>query len=769
MFFCRSLQRSTSLWPRLATSTHPRSYKWLSSPSPPSSRYLELQKPSSSVTTLAKQFQKEVWQASLSGVGPDFEKSYIALRDALAYSGIRPAEDIQADIRDAITALATSGRRPHIGLINGILTDMQHVLRLHVHPHTHLLILNGLSTNPRASAILKWITSMPKKPGRVRPSLEHWHIYFRHCSKSLHEGRWSEIVQAIRTMIRTGCHPTPETYKFVVQRVFLDPNYGERALKLLDLLSSQDVPVDPCLLSLLSDGIAEKGSVAEAVHFQETYSQRKQAYAFDETLNIQRSVEIVKAGRVGGRSGSTRKYLELAEEGFLPTSSSLAIILGDDYTSADILHWQKTLQVAAHSYMWANLMDKASAENGLFPSTSRVLALYAEALASGIVPDFTLVKPVIRAFCSSSLASPTEAAMDRALQIYSSVKEANPPSEDSAPAVTDISQVVRQHAESKDAMDVYNMLLLALSSSPNKTKYFPKAVSLLEDMRDRRVSENSSTTASTAVLLLRSSATSDEAFQVYKTIRTYTHAPLDVPGYSTVLQTFSKLQFKNEIPAWRAYFEIMRDMREAGFNVYCHVYTDLFRQFANAVANIDSHDMERRQALLHAIRSSHHKLSVDAGMVPDTACWNQLMDTYQRAGSFDDALRVWGMLHLSRQVNNVSISIILDACGYFGAVRTAQRIMETLRKEKYILNAKNWHSWLECLCRVGAFDEAARQLCVEMPKNVDGVQPDVDSARIVMKFAIDYGMDSSIRARIQRFIPEVWEQLPDSLRCPPSQ
>ncbi|KAI0275016.1 hypothetical protein BC834DRAFT_839976 [Gloeopeniophorella convolvens] len=313
---------------------------------------------------------------------------------------------------------------------------------------------------------------------------------------------------------------------------------------------------------------------------------------------------------------------------------------------------------------------------------------------------------------------------------------------------------------------LFQTLLRALSASANKTKYMPIAIDLLEDMKQRGLSDSSHIT-SLVILLMRAAADFSEAFNAYKTVRERTQVAFEAKGYAAILHTFTTLRFGNRtIPPWEAYFQIITDMQEDGAPILPHIYTSMFRQMARLAARArrsDPDHLATLQKIVATARKLQHQLSISPAVTLDVPFWNQLMDTYQRAGAFDDAWRIWDKLFHEGRADAASVSIVFDACGRAGAGRTAVQIFAALRAAGFRFNLRNWHAWLECLCRLGQLDEAARYFCIEMGSGPHGVAPDEEGARILLKFANHRGVGDEVRMRIQRFLPALWKKLPPDI------
>ncbi|KAI0068133.1 hypothetical protein BV25DRAFT_1818504 [Artomyces pyxidatus] len=563
-------------------------------------------------------------------------------------------------------------------------------------------------------------------------------------------------------MVSTGCLPTHETFRFLVRGIHSCPTSDQLpwALRIISHVKKSRLSFDTTLLNMLVELFTDQGRTDDAAKVEKSY--RTQGAGLASTVvKLERKYndQLAEACRVDG----TERALELLDtfrtRGFEPSHFTVLAMLGHSYRQEDLVLWEARLGVNSGPVVWSTMIRNAL--NARLPSSDRVsiaLDLYKAAKARGKV-GFLLAEPIVRALCSSTLTAPNEASLDQALVIYEDIK-ASRPSDSSDAQPTTTAQI-----------SLYNTLLRALAASSNKVKYFPRAIQVLQNMREDDLQGDGMTTASLTVLLMRSSSSFEEAFKVYQTIRTNPHVPLKAKFYSLVLHTFSELQFENRtVPPLDYYFHIVNDMRAAGYPLSVQVYTSVFRQIANLAGRIDHADpaqLEFRRALVTATRSAHHHLLVDASVTPDTPCLNQIMDTYQRAGSFIEARRVWDTLYLTGKADNTSISIIFDACGYAGAPRAAAEIYRKLREDGYTLNKNNWYAWLECLCRLGQLDEATRQVCMEMKTSPDGIAPDVECVRILVKFAHKDEAAREVLNRIQRFLPALWQNLPSSiLRLP---
>ena len=530
---------------------------------------------------------------------------------------------------------------------------------------------------------------------------------------------------------------------------------GEAAVrKLLREAHKTEIPYDEDVISSITEGCSVRRmvSVAEQIRifYEKLYSRQMDPYADADAL--------LKRAYAQGKHPATVEAQRLRSKGYTPTQKSLHALLADSISTDDVRFWEHALQLQADVYAWLLVIQNCIQKTR---SPDRVFQVYGDYIASGMTPTSKVVDPILRLLCMKTLRPPKESDVDRALLIYTDLFRATKSGEPNA--------------------IVYNTLISALVSTKNTRKYFPKALSLLEEMQSRGVEMDSMTATSITILLLRSSTTPTEAFQAYKQVfrRPDGKPALDAEGYAAVLNVFCRLTFgkgsiHTAIPAWEQYFEIVRDMREAGYPVNVKVYSIILQQLAFAATKIRRPQSQTAQeenqdqpeigdvvdipSIQRAIRRIHQILITDAAVQPDVVAWNILMDAYQRAGCLRDAYRVWESLWLSRSFDNASISIMADACGHAGAHAEAVQIFPRILKSGFKMNTRNWNAWLECLCRLNRVKEAVEVLCNEMGQN-GNVEPNEDSVRVILSFVQGRLGETEVKKRIERHYPALWKSL----------
>ncbi|KAH9858009.1 hypothetical protein C2E23DRAFT_718456 [Lenzites betulinus] len=397
-------------------------------------------------------------------------------------------------------------------------------------------------------------------------------------------------------------------------------------------------------------------------------------------------------------------------------------------------------------------------------ASAPTLDLYDYALSSGIPITSSILRYTVRSLLmSQGLEKPSSKALDRALQLYheflAQTSREKTDAEDRFAA-----SGVKEKLRYPDAA-TYQILLRAITSAKNTLKYLPAAVSLVEDMRRFEVELDSQTAASIVILLMDSSPSPEDAIQMYRAVvqpeNTNKELVLNQEGYVAILAAFSELPtWADRVPSVPLFFEMLSDMRKRGIPLGPKVYTVVLAQLARLASKVSgSDDGAARETVAKAIARIHNHLNLNPSFTPDTALWNQLMDAYQRAGCFAEACRIWQMLFASARFNAASVSVILDACAYARAYDMAVRVYDALTEVEFPMSVKNWNTYLECLCRLGRLDLAMKVLCLEMTGRTDGVEPDKESARILLKFAIGENKEAEVRSRIKRFLPKLYRSL----------
>ncbi|KAF9015633.1 hypothetical protein BDQ17DRAFT_1341394, partial [Cyathus striatus] len=539
----------------------------------------------------------------------------------------------------------------------------------------HTVIIRGLIQHGNAHSVYNWLRRMPTLPGHFSPTIEQFHLFLNASSK-MESYKFSRHI--VSTMHALGCKPTIETFIILI-RTRWESAMEEGKIPHIAALESmvedmkrERLPYDAEIAGLLYDCYATVGQEVNANQIRSIYEA-----AFSESRSEQGPEWLTSLSNTSQRQGilsAIELYRQFEKEGCLPGPAVLAI-LRHLRSLDDLLLAEKELGVKCNASHWSMLISNNIRSRHL----SEALDLYHRSKEAGIIPDAGLVGPLIKGLCqSSSLVPPSESSLDRALEIYRDLADVWPQA-NQLPRDNG-----RRHSAGPD-INIYHTILRGLSSSSKHDKYYPIAMSLIDEMKARNLSTMDSFVASSLIVfLMRRASTVEEAMEGYQQ---YASA-LDERGYSIVLNAFTKLSFGGESPitSLAEYFSIVKDMRHARFPVTVEAYTILLRHLATV--GTQARRLKNAEEALHkldklvvATRRTHDLLTLDPSITPDAVLLNQLMDTYQRLDCFADAYRVWEMMYVTGRFDQISVSIILDACAYAGAVQLAMQIHKKLVRD----------------------------------------------------------------------------------------
>ncbi|KAF7979432.1 hypothetical protein HWV62_42572 [Athelia sp. TMB] len=640
-----------------------------------------------------------------------------------------------------VSILASSGRPRDLALLEQVLDDSRVIFKVVPTLQMHNKIIKGLLKQGNVQTVYHWLMNLPKKTGQ-RATIDHWLLFFEHCKEF---GEVGMMRQSLKTMGQSGCRPTKDALALLLLAILkTDPRVRSLDQVFIEA-SREEIPFHESIARLVYDGFAKLGRPDRGAQVEGLYRAK-----FPEPLSVKDDIQ----GRQLRRTGMIRKEAEerglkkaidmclhLKRQGCQMNSRLMAAALHSSTKLGDLRYAVRTLCVKANVVHWSLLI------NNLMVIGDRLgaLRLYDIAREEGISPDAAMVGPIINALCFPVLGRPSEAAIDRALQIYRELFLAsnNP----------DPSSLVPKSPASVNSQ-LYNTLLRALASADNAEKYIPEALSLFKEMALQGIAmEDSSVVTSITIALMRSAQSPEDALEIIKNASSLKYGPgLDAKGYTAVLDAFCRLSFRLKmfLPLDR-YFEIVSLMCSAGHTPKADIYTILIRHLIQSpgATRMDVH---------FAIRKIHDRLLVDTSLTPDLALWNQLMDAYQRAGSVAHAHGIWDMLFVSDQYDNTSVSIIFDACAFAQEWSHASRICCKLLAAGFHFNQRNWNGWVECMCRLGQLDKAVELVCFEMGKKQHcNVEPDEETLRILLKFAKGANRGQEVLNEMKRHFPDLIE------------
>jgi pentatricopeptide repeat protein len=354
-----------------------------------------------------------------------------------------------------------------------------------------------------------------------------------------------------------------------------------------------------------------------------------------------------------------------------------------------------------------------------------------------------------------------------------------------------------------EAMELYNDLINAEANHANapESRFIPTmilykhllpaaarttppaesvAISLLNDMRSRRLKFDATTLTSLTILLMRSSTSHQTAFRAYAHMYALDKQLLDRDAYAAIISAFINLSWpSSRLAPPNLFLEIVKDMRKAGFTPNAQVYTSLLHRYgANVQRRVDrlsSPDIPVPEAeperwvveTLEAIQAIHTVIKLDPSVTIDVPLLNALMNAYNRVGAFAEAFEVWDELverraHEKPELYAASINVALDACGYSEAHVKAHRVWRWARRNNLTVD-RNWDAWIECLARLGEMDEAVETVCGEMKRRENGAPaPTTETLRILLRFSWrSKDVYRQIKQRIEQEFPNMWNDVKD--------
>ncbi|KAF9513676.1 hypothetical protein BS47DRAFT_1295867 [Hydnum rufescens UP504] len=402
-----------------------------------------------------------------------------------------------------------------------------------------------------------------------------------------------------------------------------------------------------------------------------------------------------------------------------------------------------------------------------------------------------MVDPLILGLCRRH-APPTPEDVNEALEIYYDLRDARgknqvpEESEENPIRYKSLPRHPRPPHNSAPDQWIYRTLLTAIS----RTRTISRGTSdimiqLLIDMRDFGVKLNSEFVQSVFARLLLATDSHGAAFDMYSYLREMASSILDQPAYVSILEQLANLSFDDDpLPSQAHYLDIMRDMRDSGTPMTPFVYTILFSRYASLATSIPhptpdtpldevekGHDLHQR--LFQATKRLHLTLKLDASVTPNVFTMNAIMNAYNRLGAFRDAWGIWEQLaHGTPAYDNVSISIVMDLCGYSRNPRAADRIWAGIMQRAQqppkgdrpvvVPTRNNWVSRIECYARLGDF-QTALDIFTDMIYGGGEVwipKPNQAAADTLLKFSWSYGRSAEVEELIKSELPDLYPLLP---------
>jgi pentatricopeptide repeat protein len=654
-----------------------------------------------------------------------------------------PNDDVR--LLSILQTLAVSARREDMQRIEQIFHDFYPILGIEPTSRVYTSILLGLADGGHGDQVLNFLLKMPQLPGHFTPTLDQVHAVLAACSQ--HHSNFQLLQNIVMNMRRMGQRPTNETFAILLRlrwQIAKRDNDIPAINELISLIQQsvrQGLTFEPIIADILYQSYADIGHISEAKEILSVY-------------------ESVSPGVDENPDVGDASYSSQAEPSNVRDMSDISrTILRDSRDHADILQLERKLGIKCTVVHWSIILNNCLRSGNIM----QAFEIYDQSKKAEITPDAALIAPLLRTLARLDMKGPSDESINRALTIYRDLANAVPP-----PTHPPSKQKnLNDHSTGPDT-GIYNILLRMLLTSRTGTDYLPVADSLLKEMEDRHLPTSSSMlTASKIIIEMRRAKSYSGALDFYREHR----SNLDEHGYAAVLQAYCRLSFRGDLqlPLITQYFSIVNDMRLQRVPITPKVYTIILHQIGSMVRNV-RYDYPQQNAsgqvldsLVSTTRRVHDFLTLDASISPDAVLWNSLMSTYARLGCFGDAYRVWEMMYLTGRYDQISVGIMLDACGYAGDLRTANSIRKKLSRAGFAFDLRNWNTWVECLCRLGRLDDAVSVVCTEMGDH--GMKPDAESIRILIKFARRAERFKELLSHLQNLLPaDLWKRLSAEIR-----
>ncbi len=665
----------------------------------------------------------------------DFNKIYQTYEDFFRYtsrlseSSFSPRERQRSVLLNSLATLAKH-------------TDASSLLErvinfLHVHCsmpldlHAHNTVLRVLQEQGMFRVSLEWLLRMKDGPGRCSPPAELWATLLKKCRRGEVPKR---LFDAPLVVIReSGCAPNELIYRTVLDMLFNDPSVTPKFFVVHNVIREMHacgVLEDNKLAYIV--GIYTKAKSFQAIF--ELERMRKDLPEGPSKLATEMDNSLEQAIELGAPQREVlRIYNSFLRKGFQPTATTLETLAQGISTATSMIKWEERTGIRATEEVWTIVIDNA------IHNVRNAVEVYETAVARGQQPTVAMLHPILRAICSQKWRPPSAASLDKALSLHRQYVHLR---EESMKGMHS-----RSHQVQGD-LPLYNTLLRALTSSEGRPENLQTALSLLEELQSRGIAMDNMTRTSFIILTMHAAQDAQEGLEVYRSVRQSTDgAVLDQKGFVAVLAAYAKL-FLTHPSSLGSCLEILKDMRSSGHHITAEVFTILLRHLGRLGG------VETSGTLVAAIRRIHNHITVEASLVPDIVLWNQLMDTYQRVGCFSDAYRVWSSIYISGQYDNASVSIIFDACSFAGSLDAARDIYNKLHHSGFRFNHRNWSNFIECLCRLGRFEDATHVLCVTMPQH--DVGPTTEMVKLLLQFVSGREEQWLVHSRLKEYLPKLY-------------
>ena len=629
-------------------------------------------------------------------------------------------------IRQVLVSLASSGQEEDMRHIETVLRDIYPMLGLSSSRPDYIFVFQRLLNHGCYKQALNFLLGMKKHSGSFTPEPIHLHKLLEQWSKT---ASFDSLQHSVSAFYDVNPNLLNETFLLLLNARFA-------------AAARDDVPLDFAEISTLVRFCVDKGMSSDPVVSTTLYQAFADVGDFDAAKRVVTLYE-----------SASRPRFDL-EDGLFPlpaaTSSISARALGmlSNATSyTDILTISESLdfscQAQHYGVVIANCI-KSGKVNDAFD-------IYAKSMQAGVIPTASMIFPLIKSLYNGNYLDASDEAIDKALEIYQHLADAWP------------------HVEGHGSTEkIYYALIRMTLSSPNIPRYLSVVESLLSDMELRGYTGNSSFIAASKIILeMRKAGSFSKIMNFYREHR----GQLDQQGFIQILQEYCRLSFSGdlEVPLITEYFSIINHMRMQNVPLTPKVYTIILHQVGLIATKLRYSILDPYlprgsiyRRLADTTRRIHHFLTLEPSISPDAILWNQLMNSYQRLGLYRDMEKLWQMMYLSGCFDQITVNILIDACGYSGNLRFVRTVIAKLLNAGHDLDSRNWDTLVEALCRNRNFGEALEVICVEMKRY--NLEPRVETIRIFRKFGRKQGVWSLYKPSIANALPELWNSLPDQLK-----
>ncbi|SCZ98955.1 BZ3500_MvSof-1268-A1-R1_Chr7-1g09329 [Microbotryum saponariae] len=620
----------------------------------------------------------------------DETEQLAANREATRGTPAPPPVFDHARLRAVLAFVASTDR---LDLLMRMFTDL-HSLRIQPGRVDHHLLLRGLCKAGKTDAALKWIERMPDTYS-VTPIVKDWNVIISGFRRAKQLDRVRATIERMRQFDK---RPDVYTYNIAISAAF-EADEIAQVRELVQEMQEAEIEADAWTETALLSGFVDKGELASAkiVH-------RRLVRVINEEMvgkpSWERDVAAVNAviayacASEGVKAGvqTTNRY---RDQGFIPDAWTLNTLI--KYGSKQVDTVEAAIELIEHiedvtgsvgdRRSWALLIHRLlrASSGGL----DQALGLYQEMRDRSVPISSSIVQPLI----DGLLSQPSSQSLASAKALYE-----------------DLAQASKSYKLGPDH-SIYITLLRACASRAHPDLAFSRT--LVADMRERGIKLDGTSATWHIIGLMRASSSYEEAFTAYDQIRALDASVYDLQSYNTILSAFTSLKFENAEDSDSAppkiILEFLSDMRYSNCPADSATYSLLLSYYSRAPSTSTS-------TIVHL----HSLIKLDSSLDPDTPLFNSLMGAYARVGAYSTAYRIWDTLRINAgrgpgpKVDDRSVSIYLDTCGFDGSSEARKRgedVWASLEKSKFVgvmRNEKHWSSWVEALCRWGRYDEAEK-------------------------------------------------------------